>query len=124
MTKYSTYTELNVWKKARVLAVSVYSLTAQFPKSELYGLTSQIRRASVSVAANIAEGCGRQYKKETLQFLFIARGSLFELEAELYLAFDFRYITDKELQILLETLIECRKLLSGFINYLQAAKLK
>ncbi|MBL0308952.1 MAG: four helix bundle protein [Bacteroidetes bacterium] len=83
MSEYKTYKELDVWKKARLLVKEVYRVTKSFPKEEVYGLTSQLRRASVSVAANISEGCGRQYKKETIQFLHIARGSLYEIHREI-----------------------------------------
>lgn len=124
MTGLASYNQLEVWKKARVLVCGIYRLTTKFPKDELYGLTSQIRRAAVSIPSNIAEGCGRQYKKETIQFQFIARGSQYELETELYLAFDLGYITEDELNKTLELLIECRKLLSGFINYLKSSNLK
>ncbi len=69
MTGYQKYTELDVWKQARQLASSIYELTAIFPKSEQFGLVSQMRGCVVSVPSNIAEGCGRQYVKETIQFL-------------------------------------------------------
>lgn len=124
MSSLVSYTQLEVWKKARVLVCAVYRLTAKFPKEELYGLTSQIRRAAISIPSNIAEGCGRQYKKETIQFQFIARGSQYELETELYLAFDLGFITEEELNGTLDLLIECRKLISGFINYLETSNLK
>ncbi|HRG87386.1 MAG TPA: four helix bundle protein [Chitinophagales bacterium] len=124
MSSLVSYTQLEVWKKARILVCAVYRLTAKFPKEELYGLTSQIRRAAVSIPSNIAEGCGRQYKKETIQFQFIARGSQYELETELYLAFDLGFISEQELNSTLDLLIECRKLISGFINYLESSNLK
>lgn len=83
----SSYRELLVWQKAMELAVKSYLLSHSFPKSEMYGLTSQLRRASVSVPSNIAEGYGRGGRKEYLQFLFfIARGSLKELETQTILA--------------------------------------
>ena len=89
---YQKYTELEVWKMARVFASYIYKLTATFPKEETYGLTSQIRRCAVSVPSNIAEGSGRQHPKETIQFLAIARGSLYELETQLYVSFDINFI--------------------------------
>jgi four helix bundle protein len=124
MSNYSSYTQLDVWKKARLLVIEIYKMTANFPKEELYGLTSQMRRAAVSIPSNIAEGCGRQYKKETIQFQFIARGSQYELETELYLSFDLGYITKEQLDKAIELLIESRKLVSGFISYLQKSELK
>ena len=75
-----SYTELEVWQKCRKLASLIYELTAAFPKDELFGLTSQIRRSAVSVPSNIAEGCGRNSTKDSIQFFYIARGSLYELE--------------------------------------------
>lgn len=74
------YKNLEVWKKSMQLVKEVYTITVVFPKQEAYGLTSQTRRAAVSVPANIAEGCGRLFKKDTRQFLHVARGSLYELE--------------------------------------------
>lgn len=124
MSSYTSYTQLEVWKKARVLVFEIYKLTAKFPKEELYGLTSQMRRAAVSIPSNIAEGCGRQYKKETIQFQYISRGSQYELETELYLSFDLGFISEADLNRTLELLVEGRKLLSGFIGYLENSKLK
>lgn len=82
----STHKDLNVWKKAMDLAAQVYSLTAKFPKEELYGLTSQIRRSAVSIPSNIAEGAARHSRKEFIQFLHIASGSVAELETQFLLA--------------------------------------
>ena len=79
-SKIQSYRDLRVWQEAVNLAESCYRLTKTFPKEELYGLTTQIRRASVSIAANIAEGYGRKTRGEYIQFLYIAQGSLKELE--------------------------------------------
>ena len=111
------YTELDVWKNSRKLVTDVYQLTKSFPKDELYGLTNQIRRCAVSVPSNIAEGCGRQTTKDTIHFLYISRGSLYELETQLLVALDLEYLNKKEVEILLEELTICKKLLNGFINY-------
>ena len=81
-----TYRDLGVWQKAIALSIACYKLTADFPKDEMYGMTTQIRRASVSVAANIAEGHGREHTKSFVQFLRISQGSLKELETHLILA--------------------------------------
>lgn len=112
-----SYTALSVWQQSRQLTRRVYELTKQFPKDELFGLTNQLRRAAVSPPSNIAEGCGRQHTRDTLQFLFIARGSLFEVETQLYLAFDLSYLNEKTLQTLLSDVTSCKKLLQGFIRY-------
>ncbi|MBG8553718.1 four helix bundle protein [Hymenobacter guriensis] len=111
------YTDLLVWEKSRQLASSVYQLTRAFPQEELFGLTSQMRRSAVSVASNIAEGCGRQYPKDALQFFFMARGSLYELETQLYISFDQGFLSQQLLSENLEKLTDCKKLLHGFINH-------
>jgi four helix bundle protein len=111
------YTDLDVWKSSRELVKLVYLLTKPFPKEELYALTNQIRRSVVSVPSNIAEGIGRQSNKETIHFLYIAKGSLQEVETQLYLSFDLGYISEIELKNILEKVISNKKLLNGFINY-------
>ena len=117
MEKIKSYTDLEVWKKARTLASIIYNLTLNFPKEETYGITNQIRRCVVSIASNIAEGTGRQGAKNTIQFLYISRGSLYELETQLYISADLKYITQDELNQVLKEITECKKLLNGFINY-------
>jgi len=87
---------LEVWKIAHQLTLEVYKITAVFPKSEQFGLTSQIRRSVASVPTNIIEGQARQYKKEFIQFLYIAKGSLEETNYHLFLAKDLNYISEKE----------------------------
>lgn len=81
------YTDLDVWKYSRELVKKVYLLIKKIPKEEIYGLTNQIRKSVVSVPSNIAEGIGRQSNKETIYFLYIAKGSLQEVETQLYLSF-------------------------------------
>ena len=85
---------LEAWQQAFTLVKSIYSSTAPFPKSELYGLTSQMRRAAVSIPSNIAEGAARDSTQEFLRFLFIARGSLAELETQLLIAHELGYLKD------------------------------
>lgn len=116
---YSSYTELDVWKKARILSNSIYILSKRFPKEELYGLSSQMRRSAVSVASNIAEGCGRNYPKDSIHFFFIARGSLYEIETQLYLTYDQEYISKNELSVFIEIVTDCKKLINGLINYFE-----
>jgi four helix bundle protein len=111
------YTELEVWKYSRELVKEVYLLTKKFPKEELYSLTNQIRRSAVSIPSNIAEGIGRQSNKETIHFLYISKGSLQEVETQLYLSFDLEYISREDLDIILKKVISNKKLLNGFINY-------
>lgn len=112
-----SYKELDVWLEARKLVKIVYTICQKFPSEEMYGLTSQIKRCSISVPSNIAEGCGRQSSKETIHFLHISRGSLFELETQLYLASDLEFLSDEELKLVLIQVTSCIKLLNGFINY-------
>ena len=116
------YTELEVWKSSRALVKEVYVLSASFPKEELYALTNQIRRCSVSIPSNIAEGLGRQSNKETIHFLFISKGSIYELETQLFLAFDLSYISKEEFEEIMEKITTCKKLLNGFINYFKSKK--
>ncbi|NAS13957.1 four helix bundle protein [Poritiphilus flavus] len=116
------YTELEVWKKARALVSMIYTLTKEFPKDEQYGLTLQLRRSAILVPSNIAEGCGRRTATDTIQFLHIARGSLYELETQLYLGFDQAFISNDRFDKLFERIVECKKLLKGFINYYKKNK--
>lgn len=111
------YKDLEVWMVARKLTKLVYDTTKNYPKEEIFGLTNQIRRCAVSVPSNIAEGCGRSTSKDTIQFLFIARGSLYELETQIYLSSDLELINNENLTIILNQIIHCKKLLNGFINY-------
>jgi four helix bundle protein len=113
----NSYLELDVWLEARKLVKMVYTICQKFPSEEIYGLTSQIKRCSVSVPSNIAEGCGRQSVNETIHFLHISRGSLFELETQLYLASDLEFLSNEELKLVLIQVTSCKKLLNGFINY-------
>ena len=89
------YQTLDVWKSAMELVKNAYLLTKNYPKEELYALSSQTKRASVSIPSNIAEGMGRQYKKDTIHFLHIARGSIYELETVLNIAVMVEIIDDK-----------------------------
>ena len=117
MQAKKTYTDLEVWKEARVLANTAYAITKEFPKDEIYGLISQMRRCAVSIPSNIAEGCGRNYPKDSIQFFFIARGSLYELETQLYMAFDQKYLGTEVLTAAILKIETTRKLLNGFIKY-------
>jgi four helix bundle protein len=109
----SSYRDLKVWQLGMEVAEQVYRLTAEFPKSEIYGLSSQMRRAAVSIPSNIAEGQGRDSTKEFLHFLAIAFGSLCELETQLLLARRFSYLSDKDLQSILATLTATSKTTRG-----------
>ena len=110
------YKELDVWVQARELVKRVYELSGTFPKEEQFSLTSQLRRCVISISSNIAEGCGRQTAKETIHFLHIARGSLFEAETQILLAKDLRF-TETDVDGILSEVERVKKLLNGFINY-------
>jgi len=110
---------LHAWQIAYELTLDVYKITKKFPKEEIYGLTSQLQRAAVSVPANIAEGYERNYKKEYQQFLFIAKGSLGEIETYLILARDLRYITQAEYDTIDEKRAKTARILIGLIKSLK-----
>lgn len=114
---FQDFTKLDVWLEARKLTNSIYTITKNFPNSEQFGLTNQMRRCSVSVTSNIAEGCGRNTPKGTLSFLYISRGSLFELETQLYIALDQEFINNQIFKKVEEQIQTSGKLLNGFINY-------
>ena len=100
------FKSLKVWQKSHELTLAIYKATANFPKDELYGLTSQIRRACASVPANIAEGCGRTGKAELARFLQVAMGSASELEYHLLLAHDLGLLRDGEYKLLENQAVE------------------
>lgn len=112
----SNYKTLDVWKVSMELVREIYLLTRQFPKEELYGLTSQIRRAAVSIPTNIAEGLGRQYKKDTLQFFYVSRGSIYELETLANIGLMVNIISENDFQKLLPSVERSLKLLYGLIK--------
>lgn len=110
------FRELKVWEKAHQLTLDVYKATVSFPKDEQYGLTSQIRRASASIPANIAEGCGRSSDAELARYLQIAMGSASELEYHLLLAHDLGYLSTSDYESLSSTTVEVKKMLASFIQ--------
>jgi len=107
------YKSLNIWKNARSFIKDIYETTKSFPDSEKFGITSQIRRSSISISSNIAERSGRNTEKEFLNFLKIARGSSFETESLLILANDLDYIQDMDFNTLEARIIEIQKMLFG-----------
>jgi four helix bundle protein len=116
------YKELEVWKKAVGLALTVYKETSAFPRSERFGLTGQMRRAATSVPANVAEGWGRGTTKEYIQFLLIARGSLMELETHVIMSRGLTFLSEQqsgELQIQIQ---EVGRMLNGLIQSLRKAR--
>jgi four helix bundle protein len=113
------YRKLTVWQKSHLLVLALYKLTAKFPQAEMYGLTSQIRRAAVSISANIAEGCARGGDAEFGRFLQISKGSAGELDYHLLLAKDLKLITETEYQKVLPAVDEVRRMLSSFVTKLK-----
>jgi four helix bundle protein len=113
-----THKDLNVWKNSMALAEKIYRLTSDFPKEEMYGLTSQIRRSAVSIPSNIAEGSARNGTKEFIQFLYIALGSVAELETQLILSKNLGFLTD------LSVFKDLEEIRSQLINLIKALKVK
>lgn len=116
MQQISSYRDLRVWQQAMQLTTDVYRLTHSFPKHELYGLTNQLRRASISVPSNIAEGKGHRSDKEFVQFLYHARGSLLEVETQLQLASRLQYVSEQQVAKLLEQSTSVATNLNALIN--------
>ena len=115
----TSYKELRVWQKAVNLVQEVYQVTQSFPKEEMYGLTSQMRRAAVSIPSNIAEGWGRNSTKEYIRFLAIARGSLMELETQLIISEKLNYLHSQTLSTLSQEIQKISRMLSGLIGSLE-----
>jgi len=113
------FKELKVWAKAHELTVAIYSLTRAFPKDEIYGLTSQVRRSAASIGANIAEGCGRRSDGEFSRFLQIARGSASETEYHLLLARDLRFLSGSEYESMVRKIVEVQRMLTSLVQRVQ-----
>lgn len=118
MGKFSSFEEINSWQKARMLNKKIYLITEAPGFKKDFDLARQIRRSSVSISSNIAEGYERNTDKEFIHFLFIAKGSAAEVRSQLYLALDLGYITQEVFDNLLLEISEISRLLSGFIKYL------
>jgi len=114
-----SYRDLEVWQKSMDLVVECYQITKKFPKAEIYGLTSQLQRAAVSIPANIAEGRERQYTKEFLQHLSIAYGFLAELETHLQIAQRLNYLDMNHLKQMLDKTAEVGRMLNGLRKSLE-----
>ncbi len=111
--------ELKIWQKAIDLSVSVYKATSEFPKEEIYGLTSQIKRSAISIPSNISEGAGRNSNKEFIHFLGIANGSAYELQTQLIISNKLKLISDETLEELLKPIEEIQKMSFTFQKTLQ-----
>ena len=112
----TNHKDLDVWKKSIAFVKEIYEITKWFPKEEIYGLTNQLRRASVSIPSNIAEGAARKGKVEFSRFLYIALGSLSEVETQLIISKEIEFIDKKKLDDLILELTSIRKMLIGLIK--------
>jgi four helix bundle protein len=124
MMKIKTFEDIESWKKARALTNEIYKVTAAGTFARDFGLKDQIRRASVSILSNIAEGFERGGDKEFSQFLAIAKGSCGEVRAQLYIALDQKYLPQELFDRLSKSTIEVGQLLSGFMRYLKGSALR
>ena len=116
------FRELQIWQRSHRLTLAIYKATKQFPREELYGLTSQLRRACSSIPTNIAEGCGRDGDAELARFVQIAMGSASEVEYQLLLARDLEYLNVDEYQKLNNELVEIKRMINAFLQKLRKAK--
>lgn len=118
------FTDLLVWQEGHKLVLDTYEITKKFPKEEMFGLTSQMRRAAVSVTSNIAEGFGRHGYKEKIQFFFLSQGSLVELKNQLMISRDVAYVSPLDFQKIIEQANTTHKLLQGLISKSKSFLLK
>lgn len=114
--RIQSFSDLDVWKEAHNLVLGIYKISKKFPREELFGLTSQMRRAAVSLTSNIAEGFSRHSPKEKLQFYSIAHGSLTELQSQTFIAKDVGYLDETDFSVLSEQTTTVHKLLNAFIR--------
>lgn len=115
-----THKDLEAWKLSMDLVIEIYQLTSAFPKEEIFGLTSQIRRSSISIPSNIAEGATRNSQKEFIQFLYIALGSQQELDTQLTIAKNLKFLTEDSFNQTVSKIQTVGKLLNGLIKYLKS----
>ena len=118
------FRELKIWQRARVLNKEIYKISMSFPKEELYGLVNQIRRASISVPSNISEGSGYNSDAQFLKYLYIALGSLCEVETQLYLSSDIGYISTEQLELVIVQTDELKRMILGYIKFLNSSNIK
>lgn len=116
MSKISSFTDLEAWSFSHQLVLSIYKFTAYFPKTELFGLTSQIRRAAVSITSNIAEGFSRSSYKEKIQFYYHSLGSLTEVQNQLLIARDIEYLSKENFKIIADQTVRVHKIINGLIK--------
>jgi four helix bundle protein len=115
------FKDLQVWHKSHLLTLKIYKLTLSFPADEKFGLISQLRRASASIATNIAEGCGRGSNTELRRFFDIAMGSASEVEYQMLLAYDLKYVSEKNYQETVFCIEEVKKMLTSYIKKIKSS---
>lgn len=113
-----SYRDLLIWQKGIELVTHVYRVTEKLPRSETFALTSQVRKAAISVPSNIAEGHARQHSREFRQFLYIALGSLAELDTQLTIALKLAYVSESDLDSVHANIVELRRMISGLVSKL------
>lgn len=114
------FKNLDIWKRSRILVKAVYLLLEDFPNTEKFGLIAQLKKTVISVPSNIAEGCGRNSDVDLSRFLDIANGSLCEMETQIYLANDLDFISDTQMDEILDEAIQIRKMIVGFQKTLKS----
>jgi four helix bundle protein len=114
-----SHKDLDVWKRAIELVTIIYDVTKKFPKDEIYGISNQIRRAAVSIPSNIAEGAARKHAKEFVQFLYVSLGSSSEIETQLLICKNLKYLSDDVLENIQKELDAIRKMIIGLIRSLE-----
>lgn len=119
MAKIQTFRELLIWQKSMLLITEIYKISAGFPQNEQYGLTSQIRRSAISVPSNIAEGFGRNSKLEFNRFLNISMGSLFEIQTQIEISFNLKFIDEENFKQIFENSREIERMISSFQSKLK-----
>ena len=120
----NSYQKLITWQRSIELAIEIYKLTESYPKTEIYGLTSQTRRSAISIPANIAEGWSRRYTTEYIQFLYVARGSATELETHLIIAGRLNFLAAKDFQKVQDEITDILRMLSSTITSLKSKHTK
>lgn len=117
-----SHKDLDVWKRSIVFVTEIYRITKTFPNKEKYGIINQMRRSAVSVPSNIAEGSARNSRKENIQFLYVALGSLSELETQIIISNNLEYISEELLETFQKEILEIKNMTIGLIRYLSRQK--
>jgi len=120
MTQIKSFRDLLVWQKSMSLVTSIYQLTRDFPHAEMFGLTSQLRRASISIPSNIAEGYGRNTSKDYLRYLQIALGSLYEMQTQLEIASNLHFLDIVDFKKMISLCLEIERMLTSLVAKIRA----